>query len=127
VVRSAAKKLDLKMKCLIVFSFLGLAFVITDGIQTKRENHKILFALSVQKKINIDTIKVRSEQNTLVLEGMGSEPQIRYAEKVARGFMEKYGNRISSPPTTVRNEIHDKYEKKKGNRQVASVKTKRSR
>lgn len=120
-----AKFFDLKMKCITGLGLALIAFVFINGSKTNKNNHQILFGQAVQKKIAIDTVKVRTENGVMILEGVASKPQIKYAEKVAKTFMEKYGSQTVNPPTSVRNEIRDKYAtaktKKKAGRRVASV------
>jgi hypothetical protein len=118
-----AKIFDLKMKCLVAVGVAVIAFVTVNGIKTKRHNGQLMFALQVEHKIGIDTIKVRAVNDSLVLEGIGSGPQIQYAEKVANAFIEKHSTLISNPPKKVTNRIADKYaarrSKNHANRAVA--------
>ncbi len=118
--------MDLKLKCILGVAIAIVSFVSIDGVQTYRRNHQIHFAHRVQKKIGIETIKVRVEKDVLILEGVASVPQIKYAEKVTKAFMEKHAPRATNPPKSVVNQLKSKRLNKdlvaaaKGERDVAS-------
>jgi hypothetical protein len=103
-----ALNIDTKVKYLIALAFVILSFVFINGVRTYRLNYQKMFAASVQKKIGIDTIRVRTDHDVLVLDGVGSAPQIRYAEKIAQTFIEKYGPSATNPPKGIRNQIKAK-------------------